>query len=295
MPYPITITPRRMTANEAKRARQLYPQIDTDNVWVIGEATPQYNCLAWTVGIVDSWLWPWPNSSNVSIEQFSVLYDTYGFTPTVGNPSIAGYGHNRLNMTHGSVYLTINMNDIGSTWTSKRGENILITHTRGGLAGPGSFYGDVQQYYKQSLANAPEPPLAEALSRRPRMYALSEQELTVIKEKVDAVDELLKERFDQVYAAWQRTWQDPRIAESSNPADRTHSQQFIDLVALGPDTIPLLMQKLQDPEQFFALQVVERMLLSDIVFRPRMGDIAVLGGEQLRAHETIRRWVSTVA
>ncbi len=122
------------------------------------------------------------------------------------------------------------------------------------------------------------------------MHALSEprEPLRVI-ERAAAASPHLREEFGQAYAAWTRTWDDPAVVVSSAPSARTRSPEFRALVAMGPDIVPLLMDKLRDPTQFFALQVVERMVTSSVVFRPQLDDVAVLGGEQLRAHETIKR------
>ena len=287
MPYPITITPRRMTADEKLAAQQLYPNLNVNAVWVIGEATPKYNCIAWTVGITDRWVWP-----GDSLNRFNLFYNIYHATPSV-NGAIAAYANTVPEMTHGSAYLNITQGSIGSTWTSKRGKNILITHDINGLQGSG--YGTIVQRYGPLPTETEE---REAVTPRkwevPELYILSADELDTLERRIAQVNDSVKQQFTTAYAAWVRTWSDPIVAESSNPEARARSKEFQDLVAMGPNIIPLLMERLRNEDEFFALQAVERLIVPELVFRPEIEDEAFLGGEQSRAAETLRSWIAAV-
>lgn len=102
----------------------------------------------------------------------------------------------------------------------------------------------------------------------------------------------LQAKFDELYASWELTWNEPLVAASSKPADRARSRQFLDLIALGPTILPLLMHKLMNPDQFFALQAVDHLAGPEITVEFEPEDEIVLKGEQFRAAETIRRWLS---
>lgn len=50
--------PRPMTTSEKQRFRGYFPNLDVDCAVVTGEVSPVYNCVSWTVGVTDRWLWP---------------------------------------------------------------------------------------------------------------------------------------------------------------------------------------------------------------------------------------------
>jgi hypothetical protein len=107
------------------------------------------------------------------------------------------------------------------------------------------------------------------------------------------VDKQLKERFDKAYAAWKATWSHPLIAVSSAPAARAQTAEFQELISLGPDILPLLMEKLTDLDEFFALLAVDRLARPELHAARELDDEAVLLGEQGRAIETVQRWIAS--
>ena len=52
------------------------------------------------------------------------------------------------------------------------------------------------------------------------------------------------------------------------------------------------MEKLSDQDQFFALQAVERLARPEAIVEFDVEDERILEGEQARAIETVRRWLS---
>ncbi len=52
------------------------------------------------------------------------------------------------------------------------------------------------------------------------------------------------------------------------------------------------MEKLADPSQFFALQAVERFVSPELFAVVDLDDPKVLGGEQQRAQDVLRWWIS---
>lgn len=285
MPYPITITPRRMTEQEKQTAKSLYPQLDVDAAWVIGNATKSYNCIAWTVGITNKWINPFETLSD-----FTSFYNNYGASPD-NSGDIAVYKKD-AEFTHGSVNLNITEGSIGTTWTSKRGSNILITHSINGLTG--SAYGNIVQRYgprpaqEQAEASDDSPAASEGSAL---MYNLTADELGALQRQIAAISPATRAEFDRAYNAWLQTWSQPELVESSNSRDYAGSPEFQYLVAMGSEIVPLLIDKLRYEDQFFVLQAVERLVPSELVFAPTLDNPAVLGGEQLRAEMTLRAWL----
>lgn len=70
----------------------------------------------------------------------------------------------------------------------------------------------------------------------------------------------LVEEFDNKYDAWKATWW--LSHNSTDPATRAAGDEFKALVALGPKIVPLVVNRLLDPNDFIA--VVLCINISDI-------------------------------
>jgi hypothetical protein len=97
----------------------------------------------------------------------------------------------------------------------------------------------------------------------------------------------LRVRFDERYRDWRKTWKRPDILVSSNSKAVRNSEEFRVLVALGLRILPLVVSKLLQPEEFFALQLYD--VLQE---QPELRDEHWELGEQRRALATARRWLS---
>jgi hypothetical protein len=49
---------RPMTPAEKQRFHRYFPNLDVNGAIVTGEMSTVYNCIAWTVGIANRWVWP---------------------------------------------------------------------------------------------------------------------------------------------------------------------------------------------------------------------------------------------
>ncbi len=279
MPYPMPeLPPRQLTAQELQHLRQEFPQMTQNNTLRIGPPTNQYNCMAWSVGVTNAWLWPGAN-------KFKEFYTQYG-AHLVANGGIVAFGFALLDMKHGATNLQIP--NYGRHWTSKLGVNPLVLHSLDALSGSGSIYGDPLQYY------TPQPPLAESwIGEEIIMYQLTEAEISTLQDRINRLSQDVREQFTRAYDRWKQTWSQPAILASSDPQVRARSKEFDDLVAMGQVIVPLLIREMSVEHDFFALQAVEKLVPPDIVFRPAIGDPEFLGGEQLRAHMTARRWLAS--
>jgi hypothetical protein len=273
---------RALTPQEKQQARQIWPRLNVDAVVVTDEQTRRYNCLAWTLGITTSWVWPW-GSRNATKSEFDALYRSHGFNPAAAG-EIAAFGLNLNSMTHGSI----SGPGHGPRWESKCGAWLRIQHGLGELEG-GSFYGNVLGFYthrallKAALAG-------EGATIQP--MKLEESEAEAIKQKASAVSKDVTERFNIAYKAWVETWEHPLVIVSSNPSDRAQSTQFLELIALGPQIIPLLIERLATSDEFFTLQAIDRLLPASHLVSLELEDPRILGGEQERAAATVRRWLA---
>ena len=85
-----------MTPAEKQRFHGYFPSLDVNRAVVTGEYSNAYNCISWTVGITNAFIWP-----GSSIAAFDTFYRRFGYARSADGP-IAVWG-NRLSMTHGCV------------------------------------------------------------------------------------------------------------------------------------------------------------------------------------------------
>ncbi len=124
---------------------------------------------------------------------------------------------------------------------------------------------------------------------------LTKADLRFLRERAGDVDASLAARFEAAYRAWATACDHPFIAISSNPMIRTQIPEFLELIALGTAILPLLMNKLTKPDEFFALLAVDRLIRPELVVSHEPDDRTALLGEQGRALETVKRWIQTEA
>jgi hypothetical protein len=282
---------RSLTPQEKAQACQVWPRMNVDAVVVTDEATNRYNCLAWTLGITTSWVWPW-GGRDATKPEFDSFYGSYGFSPAASG-TIAVFGLDLNSMTHAGITGPGH----GPRWESKAGTWLRIQHGLGEMEG-GSLYGDVLGFYRctgpMPADSQPANVRLQALLKARTMnevVSLSSDQLAYVHARAAEVDRELKARFERAYAAWKETWSHPMIAVSSAPGARAKSIEYLELIALGPEILPLLMEKLTDPEEFFALVAVDRLVRPELRVTHEPGDEAILLGEQGRAIETVQRWV----
>lgn len=67
----------------------------------------------------------------------------------------------------------------------------------------------------------------------------------------------IKEKFDALFAEWERVIQDPKIKFSSRPQDYIDNQLYREIVKLGKDALPFIIEKLEQGVFFLNQAVVE--------------------------------------
>jgi hypothetical protein len=121
----------------SNKERRSFPRLGA-NFEVLAPRTKVYNCIAWSIGVTNRWVWPGP-----TLSAFDQLYGMYGYKrlPTKdyhvepGVQKIVLYArvfkNGRIKCTHGARQLS------DGTWTSKLGKLPLIRHkTPEALNGP---------------------------------------------------------------------------------------------------------------------------------------------------------------
>jgi hypothetical protein len=272
---------RSLTPGEKQRFAGYFPNLNVDLAVVTGEASSVYNCISWTVGFTDRWLWP-----GNSVADFDTFYSGFGFV-RAGDGPIAAWGRSTSNMTHGSISGLGH----GPRWESKCGADLRIQHGLNELTG--STYGRVFAFYRRSpLQEAYFAPVLEnQMKEKISKSYLTAAERKTLRDQINETPDELRAAFESAFDAWKVSWFRGSLGISSNPQTRAMGVEFDVLIALGPKILPLVIQKLADPENFLALQLYDTMQPNErLVVQFEPDDERILEGEQGRARRVVHAW-----
>jgi hypothetical protein len=276
--------PRPMTSQEKAQYRGWFPNLNVDAVVVTGEKTSAYNCISWSVGVTDRWLWP-----GTALGNFDAFYRGWGFVRASNGP-IAAWGRSTSSMTHGSV----SGPGHGPRWESKFGYDLRFQH--GLIELTGASYGRVIAFYARSLQlEAPAAIVLEELLVRKlqETMQLSSEERSVLEGLVGTIPAEVRQAYTEAFAAWKATWFAGSLAIDSNPYSRARGKEFDTLIALGPQTLPLVVNSLTEEDNFFALALYDSIQSeSNLIVQFEADDPRVLEGEQGRAKRVVKAWLS---
>lgn len=272
---------RAMTPAEQQRFRGYFPNLNVTQAIVTDNATKAYNCIAWTVGITNRWLWP-----GNSLTHFDTFFRGFGYV-RLGNGPIAAWGHSTSGMTHGSI----SGPGHGPRWESKCGGDLRIQHGLNELTG--GLYGRVLAFYstKRSLS-APFAAIAEDVMKEKLTKSyLSAAQKQLLHKQQEEISASVRPAFDTAFSAWKGTWFSGGLAVSSDPHTRAVGREFDALIALGPLILPLLVEKLADPENFLALQLYDALQSDEnLLVQYEPDDERIVEGEQGRARRVVQAW-----
>lgn len=272
---------RPMTLAEKQRFRGYFPVLDVDRAIVSGEVSQVYNCIAWTVGITDRWLWP-----GTSIASFDTFYRGFGFVRASDGP-IAAWGHSTSQMTHGSI----SGPGHGRRWESKCGGDLRIQHGLNELVS--SSYGRVVAFYNKSrrLKAVFVPIRKKRMTGKPSKSYLTAAEKKALSEQLKSIPAQRQKAFEAAFRSWKATWFRGGLAISSNPHTRAVGPEYDALIAMGPEILPLLVQKLAAPDNFLALQLYDAIQPDErLIVQAEPADKRILDGEQGRARRVVEAW-----
>ncbi len=272
---------RAMTPAEQQRFLGYFPNLNVQAAMVSGEIDPSYNCIAWTVGITHAWIWPGDH-----LNDFDQFYSGFGFVQAANGP-IAVWGVSPFVMKHGCV----SGPDHGPRWESKCGADLRFQHGLSELAG--SSYGHVIAcYFNPSNAKAPFADLVRvAMKKTASKTYITAPQRRALREEIERIPADTQRAFSEAFDAWKETWFQGGLTVSSNPTVRAVGKDYDRLIALGSAILPLVVEELAKPDNFFALQLYDaiqpRALL---VVHIAPGDERILEGEQGRARRTVQAW-----
>lgn len=230
---------RPMTEDEKVRFHDYFPALDVDKAVVTDEATPEYNCIAWSGGITDQWVWPPSMYPGLPEDKaFDKFYASRGFQ-RAEKGELARWS-NEQGITHGSI----SGPGHGPRWESKCGGEARIQHGFDELQG--DIYGKPDVFYTKVSEPAVMPNKLKELSGNIKLG---------IKAKALQVDPQVRKKFDGLYTSWQKFRKDPKVTMSANPADYCKTEAFTEITKMGGAVIPLLMEKISKGD-IFSLQAV---------------------------------------
>lgn len=272
---------RPMTPAEKTRFKGHFPNLDVNRAVVTDGRSAVYNCISWTVGVTNRWLWPGSTPAN-----FDTFYRGFGLV-RAGDGPVAAWGHSTAHLTHGSV----SGPGRGPRWESKCGADLRIQHGLTELVG--SSYGRVVAFYRRGRVRpAANESLAEEIMKGETVKSyLSAPQRKALAEELERVPAELRAAYDRAFAAWKAAWFAGGLAISSDPHSRAVGKEYDALIAMGPAIIPLVVASLADPENFFALQLYDAIQPDEkllVQFEP--DDERILEGEQGRARRVVQAW-----
>jgi hypothetical protein len=123
-----------------------------------------------------------------------------------------------------------------------------------------------------------------------KSYLSTAQKQLLRRQQVEIPDDV-RTRFDTAFSAWKDTWFSGGLAMSSDPHTRAAGKEFDSLIGLGPVILPLLIEKLADPENFLALQLYDAMQSDEnLLVQYEPDDERIVEGEQGRARRVVQAW-----
>lgn len=126
-------------------ARDLLPNLTPENYRITSPMTWEYNCIAWALGLVDSWWWPspgryWPPDvpREETVDAFIAMFATQRYAPCAAIDVEADFEKVALFVvgstpTHAARQLP------GGWWTSKLGPSVDIEHIDLEAIGGGAY------------------------------------------------------------------------------------------------------------------------------------------------------------
>ena len=97
--------------------------------------------------------------------------------------------------------------------------------------------------------------------------------------------------FEAAFRAWKGTWFGGGLAVNSDPHSRAVGREFDALIALGPTILPLVIERLTDPENFLALPLYDAMQADEnLLVQYEPDDERIVEGEQGRARRVVQAW-----
>lgn len=285
--------PRELTASERSYLSQHFPSLNLNLVKVTAESSSQYNCIAYSMGLTNTWINPEADLSNLMLQYYyahicyGAPYNYIDCNLLASDADVDAWGTSYTSMCHASK------NYNGILWESKLGEYLRITHERQGFNG--SLYGYVQMSFNKTTYNwgypwdEPDNYTTDKVQSAP----LSETEKAIIKQRADRISAKTAKRFYELLEQWENAIHtDVRMRLSSSTMTYKELPEYKALRDMGKEILPLVAKELMNREKF-PLLVLYDDLQDDTtrVIKYSANDKMRYEGEQNRAIRTIRKYI----
>lgn len=272
-----------------------FPHLNVDTARETSIATQCYNCIAWTLGITDDWIWPeghgLSDETSTTVADFDDFYKQLGYKRNTKNDATIAIFEKKSTsgkpyVTHGSVIQPTHR----GRWESKLGAFIRMQHDEDSLVG--NQYGNVLAYYKKDHAST-----QHFLNKRQKLLnqrqSLTHIELNKINQAVNKLPLATKKQFSSLYEAWKAAWFLGDMALNSNPAARKHNIEYQKLLAMGEQILPLIVSRMVLSDNFMALQLYDDLQKQQTLKVSYNNDFDVLEGEVGRSLKTVKIYASS--
>jgi hypothetical protein len=106
-----------------------------------------------------------------------------------------------------------------------------------------------------------------------------------------------RQEFERLFAVWKANWFAGELMYSSDTRDLVKAEGYKELLAMGEDIIPLVIEKLNEEENFPALILYDDLQKDEnLVVKYAKNDPPhiLMEGEQTRARRTVKLWLNNV-
>jgi len=99
----------------------------------------------------------------------------------------------------------------------------------------------------------------------------------------------VKEEFDALFAEWEKVIRDPKIQLSSRPRDYIDNEPYREIVKLGRDALPFIMEKVEQGVFFLNQAVVD---ITGVNMEEIIGKEKRFPSEQEKSRSIVKWWRS---
>lgn len=313
-------SPRVLSDKAFAEAKKTAPNISQDTFLVLSGVSSVYNCIAWSMGITYAWI-----NYVTDIENILDLYASAGkITHKTKKGIIWKANFNYIPIKTGSKNANIDIFTTSSgyvdhasrlyedaffkngVWTSKLGNNFLVSHKRHALED--SLYGNVTRSLKKTVVKKDSldasnkavelrdfSQIYKAKHLSIMLKPLDEKKLVILNLSIENLDKKLKQVFDKKYTIWKNNYSK---SHASNTYQYTLLEGFQELVDMGESILHLVVKEMLMEHNFSILVLYEKIqnnptLLAD--YQQAEKDRFHLESEQSRARRVVHLYLQNLS
>ncbi len=137
---------------------------------------------------------------------------------------------------------------------------------------------------------------ADSVQRFIDTHRLKNKDKIAVRNKIKTIKtpNNIVSRFNSLFSSWEYFINtEARIAYSNDLEDRKESEYYSQLLQMGKDILPLVVEKMLDKKYFYSIILYDDLQGNDPKLCYRLQDrtiVEVLAGEQTRVARTILKW-----